>query len=120
VSEDPDLRDAFVAWRRREAIRAPGFEAILQRSSAVSRRPPWRGAALACLGLAALTAVVWRFAPTPTPVARPASALSLTDWRSPTDFLLSTPGSELLHAMPDIGEPHSLLTAHGATPEDHS
>ncbi|HXN10581.1 MAG TPA: hypothetical protein VN859_05010 [Steroidobacteraceae bacterium] len=120
MNEDPDLRDAFASWRRRESARTPGFEAILRRARAVSRRPQWRPAALACLALAALTAVVWRIAPEPTPAMYPPSALSLTDWHSPTDFLLTTPGSELLHAVPHIGESRGTLAPHLYAPEDHS
>ena len=50
----------------------------------------------------------------------PPSALSLTDWHSPTDFLLTTPGSELLHAVPHIGESRGTLAPHLYAPEDHS
>lgn len=31
------------------------------------------------------------------------AAPMLADWRSPTAFLLDTPGRELLHTIPDIG-----------------
>ncbi len=31
------------------------------------------------------------------------SATSITEWKAPTDFLLETPGSELLRTVPQIG-----------------
>ncbi len=120
MNDDPDLRAAFAAWRRRDAARTPDFEAVLRRARRASPRPAWRPAALACLVLAAMTAVLWRLAPERLPDTRPAPAVSLTDWRSQTDFLLATPGSELLHAVPRIGEPHGTVSPHRNAPEDHS
>jgi hypothetical protein len=35
---------------------------------------------------------------------RPAANASITEWRSPTDFLLQTPGHELLEGVPRIGQ----------------
>jgi hypothetical protein len=120
MNDDRDLREVFAAWRRRDAARAPDFEAVLRRARTVPRARAWQPAALACLALGAMTVVLWRLAPEPAPTGRPASTLSLTDWRSSTDFLLATPGSELLHAVPRIGESHDPLIPHGNATENHS
>jgi len=120
MNEDRELRDAFAAWRRREAARGPDFEALLRRTRTAARRPAWLAAALACLTLASLMAVLWQLAPERVPPVRPVSTLSLTDWRSSTDFLLATPGSELLHVVPRIGESHGTFTPHRNVSEDHS
>jgi hypothetical protein len=40
--------------------------------------------------------------------------ISITEWRSPTDFLLRTPGEEILQVIPRIGEwPASSQTRGG-------
>ena len=33
----------------------------------------------------------------------PKSVTSITEWKAPTDFLLATPGRELLETVPQIG-----------------
>ncbi|HEX4602777.1 MAG TPA: hypothetical protein VH724_02195 [Candidatus Angelobacter sp.] len=106
--EDPDtsrsearLRDRFITLRREEERIVPEFTALWRGK----RRGPgrrWRWVvATACI-LIVVLALVWqrpaRHYPPETTVA------SVTDWKSPTDFLLETPGRELLRTVPEFGE----------------
>ena len=42
--------------------------------------------------------------PTAAPLVVPPVVLALSDWRAPTDFLLETPGLELMATVPVVGE----------------
>jgi hypothetical protein len=102
------LRGLFHRLAEREAASAPSFARVLGRA-----RPPRRGG-LFRLGLPAAAIAVFVLlavllprapkAPAPGAAAGPAGAPSLAEWRSPTDFLLRTPASELLESVPPIPE----------------
>jgi hypothetical protein len=128
---DAELRERFAALRRQETEAAPGFGEIVYRARAKRRRDrhagaiggwagrggsvPARRLRLAALGalamvlaLAALLAITrpWagtRGLPPAASRARPRPVPLLTAWRSPTDFLLRTPGSEILSTTPSFG-----------------
>jgi len=125
---DPDLRRLFAELRRQEEPAAPRF-AVLWGEAArrrevrreTSARHRLRPAALAGAAAAALAAVAvlailavaglgW-FRTAALPSDRSASRSSapwLADWRPPTDFLLRTPGREILSAAPAFGPSGSL------------
>lgn len=99
---DGDLRERFARLRTELAERAPDFASTWERAGAPHRaRLPLllAGAATALAGLLLL-----RPTPAPTPPS-PAGAVlpSLGEWRAPTDFLLQTPGRELLSQLPALG-----------------
>lgn len=89
------LRDVFGELRRSEAARAPRFERIWNRQAIV---PHPRRFSLAF----ALTLVLLLTMVTITIVRKPAPAPGISEWRAPTDFLLDTPGRELLNTLPDL------------------
>jgi hypothetical protein len=91
--EDGDLGAAFAALREADRARVPPFRVPAHPYRAKRLRPAVLGLLVAA-GLAAL--VVLRPDPPPAP--------SLMDWRSPTDFLLRTPGEDLLRTVPRLGE----------------
>jgi hypothetical protein len=100
---EPDLRDRFAALRREEEQGAPPFAAVRQAARAHRRRPASRRWLLAPVSVAAALCLllVWLTERTGTPPpAPPGASLALADWRPPTDFLLQTPGREIL-AAPD-------------------
>jgi hypothetical protein len=107
VNSDQEFRERFGSLRREDAKRAPGFERVLQRSR---RRPSSRLGALAmsCLLVAAMAVTVLQISHRARPAPHDAT-LSLANWRAPTDFLLNTPGRELLRTVPQIGRPSGLL-----------
>jgi hypothetical protein len=99
--DETDLRRAFAALRREDTEEAPSFEALLAGAHAVRGRrrgsvaPLLSGLVAASVAAAAL-AVLTRH-PTPAPRA------SLEQWTAPTDFLLKTPGREILETVPRFG-----------------
>ena len=98
-----DLRAAFAVVRREDAAGAPPFQAVLAASRrADHRRRPWLMPALMGTMTAAVVAVAL-VAVTRRPDPRPPSPVSIEDWTAPTDFLLETPGRELLETVPSIG-----------------
>jgi hypothetical protein len=84
---DDQLRDAFAELRRAETARVPAFRIR-------DRRPkPYLRLAFAALLLIVLAVVM---------IPRRPPQPSISAWRAPTDFLLQTPGRELLSSVPDL------------------
>jgi hypothetical protein len=110
---DRELARLFGAARRADESAAPELEKLLERSR--TRRPTSAGrrityaAAIACLVTVAILLVRdgarRRIAPA-------AETPQLADWQSPTDFLLDTPGSDLLTELPTLA---SLPNAENAS-----
>ena len=99
-----DLRAAFAAVRREDAAGAPPFEAVIAASRrGPHRRRPWLVPALTGTVAAAVVAIaVLTVARRPEP--RLPGVPSFEDWTAPTDFLLRTPGMEMLETVPSLGE----------------
>lgn len=107
MNEDA-LRALFQHDRRVDAAHAPAFD----RTLAGARRRSWRprrpllvpAVAAAALGVIAAGVGVWlRAGRSPTLVS-----LAAAQWDAPTDFLLETPGAELLRVTPQLGV-HTIL-----------
>jgi hypothetical protein len=100
--DDADLRDMFSRLRREESDHVPGMGEIHERARGRRRRAvgtPLRVGLLAAagvLGLVLLLRAVLR------PSGPGSAAPGLSEWRSPTDFLLVTPGSEILRTVPEL------------------
>ena len=95
-SNDRDLRERFAALRREDASQAPEFDAVLRHAR--RSKTAWsRWAAAAAMVVVAAVLLV-KFYPRPAPPTQ-----SITEWKSPTDFLLETPGRDLLQTMPSFG-----------------
>ncbi|MDQ6802611.1 MAG: hypothetical protein M3041_17525 [Acidobacteriota bacterium] len=85
-----NLRDAFGALRQEEAASAPRFDRMWRARAPRSFIPR-----LAFAAMLLITVAVLVFRPEkPQP--------SITAWKAPTDFLLQTPGRELLQSTPDM------------------
>jgi len=89
---DDQLRNAFAELRRAEATQTPPYVA-----PALSRRPS-RLRVGSTLAFAALLLIVLAVVMIPRRPPQP----SISAWRAPTDFLLQTPGRELLNSVPDL------------------
>jgi hypothetical protein len=97
-----DLRGLFSALRREVDLAPPEFSAVLRRAGvreAAGRRHRWL-AVTAC-ALLLLAPLLWLV---PGRHKHDPGGVSLSEWRSPTDFLLQTPGQELLRDIPEIGQ----------------
>jgi hypothetical protein len=102
-SEDKDLRERFAALRREEETQAPDFVVLTAR-----RRPRPVGKMIVVATCVALMIVAAMFVVHPGP-PKPeqgtgGNIASITKWKAPTDFLLETPGRELLRTVPAIGD----------------
>ncbi|HEY8130290.1 MAG TPA: hypothetical protein VII12_00235 [Thermoanaerobaculia bacterium] len=85
---DDRLRQAFAELRREEAAHVPPFRVD-------GRRGRWPATRLAfALLVLMIVAMIFRHHNTPQP--------SIAEWRAPTDFLLKTPGQELLTSVPHL------------------
>ncbi len=91
---DDRLRDAFHELRRSEANLAPRFDRIWRSTAPHILAPRFAFAAVFLIVIAlSLFPLVRR-----TERMQP----SITAWKAPTDFLLATPGRELLQSTPEL------------------
>ena len=89
---DDDLRESFRRLREAESRAVPPFRIATRRGRA------WRLAFAAALLLVVIGfGVLTRTKPQPA-----VPAASLSTWRAPTDFLLRTPGRELVNSTPRL------------------
>lgn len=110
---DDILRRRFAVLRREEEQHAPEF-ALLWKSRAGARRLQARWFVATACALIALLALLWMRSAQRRPEER--AIASITEWKAPTDFLLETPGRELLRTVPEIGKWHIYTAQPGATP----
>jgi len=110
LDDDRDLYECFAAVRREEEERLPASTGLSLTSRQHRRRRLSGRLAAATVCLAALiVAVVWLRPGHRVPHERsnraPEQAVaSITSWKPATDFLLQTPGRELLQGVPSIGD----------------
>jgi len=116
--DDRDLKEYFAAVRREEEARVPAWRA--PRSARQGGRLKLAGRlAAAVAGLATtIAAVVWllpgvHVAREGADRAREQAGVSITSWKPATDFLLETPGRELLQSVPAIGDGSGVAIAPG-------
>lgn len=102
TGDDRDLRALFARLRQEDRAGVPAF-----RAPRVGKTPQWRGVgrvAVAAAFILIALVLAWPNGRPPT-LARQVVDLGAVAWRSPTDFLLITPGSELLRTVPAVGSP---------------
>jgi hypothetical protein len=91
------LRAIFGELRRRDEALAPEFRLPSSTlGSTGASRAAGAFAAAAALLAAAVTAVYWPREVAPDPAA---GAAAVAGWSAPTDFLLRTPGDELMQSV---------------------
>jgi predicted membrane-bound mannosyltransferase len=114
---DREIARLFEAQRQADEASAPAFRELLARPRA--RRAPLEGwiwrPALAAAAVVVVAAVLTFHRPArPAPPANrtrtpesalPAAAAALAAWKAPTDFLLETPGADLLTRVPALVHP---------------
>lgn len=112
---DDDLRRRFAELRLEEEKRASEFVLPAPNWAGHGRRWSARKLVAGAVCLVAITTAVWLRLVSHRPAREPGTAVaSLTEWRSPTDFLLETPGQELLRTVPAIGVWQNYTNAPGA------
>ena len=100
--DDRDLRALFARLREEDRARVPSFRPP-QPGKVPRRRSVGRVLVAAAVILIALV-LAWPDRRPPT-IAGQVVDLGVVAWQSPTDFLLITPGSELLRTVPAVGSP---------------
>lgn len=108
MRDDSGLRELFREAREADERSAPAFRVVRRRSlrHPIQRRWPEYAVGSVIAALALLVALVWPKASEKAPggLSRAESnATSFEQWTAPTDFLLETPGRELLISTPAIG-----------------
>lgn len=106
---DDMLRRRFAVLRREEEEHAPEFGRLWHGRADARRRQTRWFAATACALIA--LALLWIRSVQRRPDDK--TVATITEWKAPTDFLLETPGRELLRTVPEIGQWHGYT----ATPE---
>ena len=104
MPSDDDLRDHFAKLRDEDQARAGEFYSFLRRTRPRpigARLPAWIavGAGLTVM----IVAVVMSVEPSGHRAPQGPQP-SITEWKSSTDFLLQSPGREILRSVPRIGE----------------
>jgi hypothetical protein len=101
--DDRGLRELFARLRAEERADVPSFRAPARRA----KSRPVRFAQVAVAAAIVLIALVLARLDHP-PQTSSHQVVDLGDavWRSPTDFLLVTPGSELMRTVPAVGSPN--------------
>ena len=97
--DDRDLREWFRRLRAEERAHTPVFQVTRQ-----APRWTWSPRVVIAAAIILIALVLTRSDQTPT-AARQVVDLGTATWRSPTDFLLVTPGRDLLRTVPDFSSP---------------
>ena len=109
-SDDAELRELFSRLRQEEQLHAPRFNAESKPTSSIRRTPVRRplgrtlAGAFLCVVTTLATILYLRHEPRRHPPAPQTGVpvASISEWKPPTDFLLKTPGSEMLRAAPAL------------------
>lgn len=115
--DDRELRKLFAQLKDEDRGHTPSFRAPVMKVASRWILPARVALAAAIVVIAVVLA---RPDQTPRTAMRPAVDLGTTAWRSPTDFLLNTPGSELLRSVPSVGSPDDWtpMSPRGSAPAE--
>jgi hypothetical protein len=113
---DDELRDAFGALHRTVQASAPTFAALASpegRQASRRRRRRHRASLIVAAVVVPSVIIVFARSTTKYDFERFSTLTGLdpgaVSWKSPSDFLLSLPGSELLEAVPSIDVPVPVI-----------
>ena len=104
MPNDRDLRELFAGLRREDQAHAGEISSFLQRGTPRANRIRGSVWVAVSAGLAVTIAVVVMSIPRSGRRNIGSPEISITEWKSSTDFLLRTPGLEVLRTIPGIGE----------------
>ena len=97
---DSALHNLFARMRQEEQQHIPVFASLWGRRTRAPRGKALWFVAATCLLIAVAAIFLLRFE---RPKREQVSMASITEWKAPTDFLLETPGREMLRSVPEIG-----------------
>jgi hypothetical protein len=105
VPGDTDLHDSlmhnrFAILRQEEQQHIPAFASLWGGRTRAPRNKALWFVAATCLLIAAAAIFLLHLE---RPKREEVSMASITEWQAPTDFLLETPGREMLRTVPEIG-----------------
>jgi hypothetical protein len=105
--EESDLRGAFAAdLLAEDAASTPSFEAMWDAAGRERRKAKTAlRVRIACSAAAAVIIALGSFLyfhSVPVPHSEQPRTVRMSDWKASTDFLLKTPGSEILTDVPDL------------------
>jgi len=99
--QDTVLRKRFAGLRQEEQQHTPAFAPLWSgRARAPHSKGLWYVAA-ACVLIVVVAILLLRSEQTSR---NEVSMVDITEWKAPTDFLLETPGREILQTVPEIGK----------------
>jgi hypothetical protein len=101
MNDDRDVRELFARLKEEDRAHTPSFRMPTRKQRS------WSPRLVAAAVIALIAFVLARPDPPPQNVSRGVVRLDRSTWRSPTDFLLNTPGSELMRTVPTVGSPDS-------------
>ncbi len=105
MEEERELGRLLQELQRQDEASAPSFRDVLRRPDRVRSNALPQRLALGVLTVSVLAAMgVIFLIRRPAPEGRPPVPETISEWKSPTDSLLRTPGWELLDSIPSIGE----------------
>lgn len=110
------LRNLFVSLRQEEQQSTPAFASLWARKNPVQQRKGLWFAAAACALIVVAAFLLLR---SERPNREEVLTVSITEWKAPTDFLLETPGREILRTVPEIGK-WQRYTVSTAAEDGHS
>lgn len=119
TGDDRELRDMFARLRQEDHAHVPPFQ--LPAARPIS---PWALPMKVAVAAAVILVAVVLAVPDSGQRGVPVQLVDLGEaaWHSPTDFLLITPGRELLRTMPPIGSPRGWtpIEPRGLSPASES
>ncbi len=110
--QDSALRKRFLSLREQEQQHVPAFALLWGgRAHTPHNKGLWYAAAACALIMVAAILLLRSDRPNRDKVLM----VSITEWKAPTDFLLETPGHEILQTVPEIGKWQGFTAATTAT-----
>jgi hypothetical protein len=97
---DGDLHSLFATMRQEEQQHIPVFASLWGARTRAPRGKVLWFVAATCTLIAVAAIFLLRLE---RPKREEVSMASITEWKAPTDFLLETPGREMLRTVPEIG-----------------
>ena len=104
MTNDIDLRQRFATLREEAEQGAPDFQSLLRSKRAAPSARRFAPTLAVSVAVAVLAAgILWTASDRARHYSNDAGAVVLA-WKTSTDFLLETPGREVLFTIPRIGE----------------